>query len=170
MKKIITTVFSLCLILCLCFSFVGCTDDSNPSNFPNEPNQSEDETEDSGQNTEGEFAMTLEINGKIYNVVLDDNSTARDIVAKLPLELTINRYANHEHYASLPFTPTNDAPKTSHILAGHIYYWDGWNAFVINYIDWDIPPYQVVHIGEITDKSIIDVLENNESVVVKVDK
>lgn len=39
-----------------------------------------------------------------------------------------------------------------------MYYWDGWNAFVINYIDSDIGPYKVVHIGEIKDKSICDIL------------
>ena len=43
-----------------------------------------------------------------------------------------------------------------------MYYWDGWNAFVINYIDSDISPYKVVHIGEITDQSVVDVLTNAE--------
>ena len=42
--------------------------------------------------------------------------------------------------------------------AGHVYYWDGWNAFVINYIDSDISPYKVVHIGEIKDKSVCNIL------------
>lgn len=43
-----------------------------------------------------------------------------------------------------------------------MYYWDGWNAFVINYIDSDISPYNVVHVGEITDAGISDLLADAE--------
>ena len=46
-----------------------------------------------------------------------------------------------------------------------MYYWDGWNAFVINYIDSDITPYEVVHIGEITDASVSEMLENAEDTI-----
>lgn len=53
--------------------------------------------------------------------------------------------------------------------AGHVYYWDGWNAFVINYVDYDIAPYKVVHIGEITDAKISSYLQNaDENIVIRV--
>ena len=33
---------------------------------------------------------------------------------------------------------------------------------MINYEDYDISPYKVVHIGEIADKSIVDILTNED--------
>lgn len=74
-------------------------------------------------------------------------------------------------YLRLPFTPVFDQIRTSEIKAGHVYYWDGWNAFVINYVDYDISPYKVVHIGEITDTAISSYLQNaDENISVSVTK
>ncbi len=97
-----------------------------------------------------------------HSAALDDNETVKDIISQMPLDLSMVQYAGHEYYAELPFTPVFDETRTSEIKAGHVYYWDGWNAFVINYIDYDISPYKVVHIGEITDSSVVDVLTNAE--------
>lgn len=111
---------------------------------------------------EGEYKnMYIELNDKKYDVILDNNKTTSEILKNTPIKLSMSKYANHEYYSELPFTPTFDENRTSQIKAGHIYYWDGWNAFVINYEDYDISPYKVVHIGEIVDKSIIDILSNN---------
>ena len=107
--------------------------------------------------------MKVTINNKEYDVVLDDNATTRDILNNLPLELNLVRYAGHEYYSELSFRPTFDKDRTSDIKAGHLYYWDGWNAFVINFEDCNIEPYKVVHLGEITDKSVIELLENGEN-------
>ncbi len=112
-------------------------------------------------NTEKQ-SMNFIIAGKKYKAKINDNKTSQDIIKNLPLSLKYVRYAEHEYYAELPFKPVFDKERTSHILAGHIYYWDGWNAFVINYKECDISPYKVVHIGEIEDKSIIKYLETAE--------
>lgn len=104
--------------------------------------------------------MNITLDGQNYSVSLDNNETFKDIMNHLPLDLSMVRYAEHEYYAELPYKPVFDENRTSDIKAGHVYYWDGWNAFVINYVDYDIAPYKVVHIGEITDKSIVDVLMN----------
>ena len=114
--------------------------------------------------------MNFVIAGKTYKASVNDNKTSQDIIKNLPLSLNYVRYAEHEYYAELPLKPVFDKERTSHILAGHIYYWDGWNAFVINYKECDISPYKVVHIGEIEDKSIVKYLETadkNISVEVK---
>ena len=89
--------------------------------------------------------MSVNIGGK------EDNVTAREIAGHLPLKLEMKRYAGHEYFAELPFRPEFSTERTSHIKAGHIYYWDGWNAFVINYEDCDISPYKVVHVGTFTE-------------------
>lgn len=125
------------------------------------------EATDIEQNNAGDTIETMKItmDGTTYEVALDQNETVTDLVSHLPLELEIERYADHEYYAELPFTPVFDEERTSQIKAGHVYYWDGWNAFVINYIDWDIAPYQVVHIGEITDSSVSAYLTEAEDQV-----
>lgn len=106
--------------------------------------------------------MKIQLGNKEYEVKLDDNETTKEIISNMPLNLNMLKYAGHEYYSELPFKPTFDQNRTSQIKAGHIYYWDGWNAFVINYVDYDISPYKVVHIGEISDKSIVDILLNSQ--------
>ena len=79
------------------------------------------------------------------------------------------RYGGHKYYAELDFRSEFAEDRTSQIKAGHIYYWDGWNAFVVNYIDWDITPYEVVHIGKITDKTMVDeLLETDGTIIITV--
>lgn len=110
----------------------------------------------------GEYSMKVVINNKEYDVELNINDTSKDILSNLPLNLTMQRYAGHEYYSELPFTPKFDANRTSNIKSGEIYYWDGWNAFVINFEDYDISPYKVVHIGKILDDNISELLSNSE--------
>lgn len=151
MKKIIFLVVSI-----LCIGVFACAKDS---------------TEQKTQTDKEQQSMNFFIDGKTYKAVINNNKTSADILKNLPLELNYVRYAEHEYYAELPFKPVFDKERTSHILAGHIYYWDGWNAFVINYKECDISPYKVVHIGEIEDKSIVKYLETaDKNISVKVQK
>ncbi len=96
-------------------------------------------------------SIVINLDGKNYAAELEDNETVRNILKGLPLSLDIQRYAGHEYYAELPFRPEFAAERTSHIKAGHLYYWDGWNAFVINYEESNIEPYKVVHLGKINN-------------------
>ena len=139
MKKTIFFVVSL-----LCIGVFACAKGTSEQKIQN--------------NTEKQ-AMNFIIGGKTYKAVINNNKTSQDIMNNLPLSLNYVRYAKHEYYTELPFKPVFDKERTSHILAGHLYYWDGWNAFVINYKECDISPYKVVHIGEIEDKSIVKFLE-----------
>lgn len=102
--------------------------------------------------------MNIKIEDKTYEVNLIDGITKDDIVDMLPIDIKLSRFDNHEYSGTLPNKPRNDNNATSDIYAGHIYYWDGWNSFVINYKDLNIAPYKVVHIGEVTDKSMVEYL------------
>ena len=112
-------------------------------------------------NKEGAKSMKVIMNNKEYEVELDNNDTTNDILSNVPFDLNIQRYADNEYYGELSFKPKN-TEGNSEIQAGHIYYWDGWNAFVLNFEDRNIAPYKVVHIGEVKDKTIIDLLKNSE--------
>ena len=145
----------LLLLLIVCFS-TGC---SNNNEVNTNRNLDKNETINNKENVN---TMKVIINDKSYEVELFDSITKDKIINMLPLDLTLQKYAEHEYYSELPTKPTMDENTTSNILAGDIYYWDGWNAFVINYEDYDITPYKVVHIGEIKDKSIVDYLRKAE--------
>lgn len=134
-------------------------------NKTTQPETQTDGKENAINEKRDEDNMQLTINGTEYEVELDNNVTIDDIVKKLPLELTLTRYAGHEYYSELPFTPVFAKETTSNIKAGHVYYWDGWNAFVINYEDYDISPYQVVHIGEIKSEDVCEMLKNADETI-----
>ncbi len=183
-KIIILVAIIVVIIIAIAISVIVNKDDNDSSSNTNdiqndnvinndiEENTVTDDNNDNTNIQEGEeLSMKILLNNKEYEVKLNDTETTRDIVENMPLNLNLVRYAGHEYYSELPFRPTKDKETTSHIEAGHVYYWDGWNAFVINYIDYDIEPYQVVHIGEITDTSIIDVLQNaDENISIEVTK
>ena len=136
--------------------------------------QSDDLTNVSDQKTESnteksEKAMKLTLNAQEYNVTLNDNSTIDDILKLLPMTLEMQRYAGHEYYASLSETPTIEGvTKTSDIKAGGIYYWDGWNAFVINFEDINIAPYKVVHVGDINGNIVSELDKSGDTITVNV--
>lgn len=123
--------------------------------------------ETTAENTEEKEnqTMKIKINDTEYNVILQKNKTVDDLLKMLPLNLEMQRYAGHEYYASLEKTPYNDSDYgTSYIKANGVYYWDGWNAFVINYEDSDITPYKPVYIGNI-DGDISQLLKTTDNVI-----
>ena len=89
---------------------------------------------------------------------LDDNATARDLAAQLPLTLTFRDHNNVEKTAPLPRELSLDgAPEGHDPTAGDIGYWapDGDLVF---YYDSDAPYFNgIVRIGEIDGD--IDALE-----------
>lgn len=110
-------------------------------------------------------AMSIIIDGKEYDVELNSNKTVDALIEMLPLDLDMEEFDEHEYYSELSEKPSVALKKTSKIKEGYIYYWDGWNAFVINYKDVDISPYKVVPIGKIKEKDIIRVLEQSEETI-----
>ena len=136
--------------------------------------QSDDLTNVSDEKTESnteksEKTMKLTLNEHEYNVTLNNNSTTDDILKLLPMTLKMQRYAGHEYYASLSETPTIEGvTTTSDIKAGGIYYWDGWNAFVINFEDTNIAPYKVVHIGDVNGDIVSELSKSEDKITVNV--
>ncbi|MDP4201703.1 MAG: cyclophilin-like fold protein [Bacteroidota bacterium] len=108
-------------------------------------------------------SIRLTIDGKEFSVSLKDNQTVNDILKMLPLELTLQRYAEHEYYGKLPQKPSiKGVLMTSSACAGGIYYYDGWSAFTVLYGDAYIAPYEVVHIGDV-EPTVIEFLKNSDT-------
>lgn len=99
--------------------------------------------------------LKLTIDKKEYTATLNDNRTVEDIMKMLPMELTLQRYAGHEYYSSLPKKPSiKGVPMTSDAHAGGIYYYDGWSAFTVLFGEAHIAPFEVVHIGDLNEDVI----------------
>lgn len=115
----------------------------------------------------GVNAMTgdikINLNDKEYVISVDDNDTARDVFENIGDAISLTKYAGHEYTTALWFDVAAGDKQTSELLAGHIYYWAPGNAFVINYVDYDISPYSSIHIGEFVDKTICDVLMESKN-------
>lgn len=110
-------------------------------------------------------SMKLTIDGKEYTATLNDNRTVEDILTMLPMELTLQRYAGHEYYSSLPHKPSiKGVPMTSDAHAGGIYYYDGWSAFTVLFGDAHIAPFKVVHIGDVVEDIITPLAAAGETV------
>ena len=103
--------------------------------------------------------LKITIENHDFSVKLVESSTLDDILALLPLELELNRYAEHEYYADLPDKITTVPDQTSELQAGHLYFWPGGNSFVVNFKDYSIAPYKSIHLGEITDDNAAKILE-----------
>lgn len=100
-------------------------------------------------------SIKLTVDGKEYTATLNDNRTVEDILNMLPIELTLQRYAGHEYYSSLPKKPSiKGVPMTSDAHSGGIYYYDGWSAFTVLFGDAHIAPFEVVHIGDVNEDAI----------------
>lgn len=107
--------------------------------------------------------IRLTIDGKEFSVTLKDNQTVSDILKMLPLELSLQRYAGHEYYGTLPQKPSiKDVPMTSSAFAGGIYYYDGWSALTVLYGDAYIAPYEVAHIGD-AEPAVVEYLKNSDT-------
>lgn len=100
--------------------------------------------EDANVNT-----ATLRLDGRSYEIKLEDNPTAREIFEMLPLTLTLTPYSNLEYSARLPETPVYDgSPVTEDARLGTINYCKEYNSFVVICQDHH-DPFQEVKIAEI---------------------
>ena len=112
--------------------------------------------------------LTLDV--KEYTATLNDNRTAKDILNMLPMELTLQRYAGHEYYSSLPQKPSiKGVLMTSDAHAGGIYYYDGWSAFTVLFGDAYIAPFEVVHIGDVNEEVISQLAVAGATVQAKIE-
>lgn len=114
--------------------------------------------------------IKLTLDGKNYTATLKDNRTVEDILNMLPLELTLQRYAGHEYYSSLPEKPSMEGvPVTSEAHAGGIYYYDGWNAFTVLFGDANIAPFEVVHVGDVHEDVITPLSVAGANITAKIE-
>jgi hypothetical protein len=117
-----------------------------------------------------EKSIKLTLHGKEYTATLNNNRTVEDILNMLPMELTLQRYAGHEYYGLLPEKPSiMGVSMTSDAHAGGIYYYDGWGAFTVLFGDAHIAPFEVVHVGDVNEDVISQLVAAEDTVETKIE-
>jgi hypothetical protein len=85
---------------------------------------------------DGTMKIRVIIDGQTLSATLDDNATARDLAALLPLDLTLSDYASTEKVSDLPRRlATDGAPRSYKPSTGDITYYAPWGNLAIFYRD-----------------------------------
>lgn len=115
---------------------------------------------------ESKFKMTID--GKTYNVKLEDNELTKEILNLCPFEDEFQRYGEHEYYCRLQKDISKaNAIKTSKANKNKLYYFAGWNAFTIVFEDCDISPFEINFIGELEEDSTPQLRNSFDKIHVK---
>ena len=108
--------------------------------------------------------IQIRINETEYSAELTDTPLSESLFTQLPMELTMNRSADHEYYAPIDSRLNlQDAEKTGFVKAGGIYYFAPWKAVSLNFRDMDIRPYEVYVLGQ-AEPALVSVLETGGKV------
>jgi hypothetical protein len=77
--------------------------------------------------------INISIGGKILAASLADNTTARDFVSVLPLNLSMKDLFGREKYGDLPKALSENGPRTNRYKVGDIAYWSPSHQFAVYY-------------------------------------
>lgn len=78
--------------------------------------------------------ITISIEGQVLPATLEDNTTARDFAALLPLTLTLKDYASAEKIGDLPKRlSTAGAPESIDPSIGDVAYYAPWGNLALFY-------------------------------------
>jgi hypothetical protein len=130
-----------------------------------------DEDGDQNADTPGGTPVRITVGDTQLAARLDDNATARDLAAQLPLTLTFRDHNDVEKTAPLPRELSlDDAPDGHDPAAGDIGYWAP-DGDVVFYYDGDAPYFEgIVRIGEFDgDMEAIERLPEGASVTIELD-
>jgi hypothetical protein len=84
----------------------------------------------------GAMKISIEVEGKVITVTLEDSAVSTDFITLLPLTLTLNDYASTEKISDLPRRlSTQGAPAGSDPSIGDITYYSPWGNLAIFYRD-----------------------------------
>jgi hypothetical protein len=93
-------------------------------------------TPKSTSQTQTRMKIRLKLEDRVLTATLNDNKSARDLVAQLPLTLTLTDYSKTEKISDLPKKlSTEGAPAGYHPRVGDITYYAPWGNLAIFYKD-----------------------------------
>ncbi len=144
MKKVIISI----LLVSSIFIITGCNNTKEERNNSKNKQQITN-TKKKESNNSKKVIKTVKaiINGKEYNIMLEDNETSRVFINLLPQELKMNELNGNEKYVNLDTTLPTNSYNPKRINAGDVMLY-GNNCIVIFYKSFDTP-YSYTKIGHI---------------------
>lgn len=95
------------------------------------------------------LTMRLSVGKAVFTAMLEDNETARELSARLPLRLDMTELNGNEKYANLDRPLPSSPGKVRRIEAGDVMLW-GDDCLVVFYKSFDTP-YSYTRIGHVDD-------------------
>ena len=77
--------------------------------------------------------INIKVGGKLLTATLADNTTARDFVSVLPLNVSMNDLFGREKYGDLPKALSESGPRMSTYQVGDVAYWSPDHQFAVYY-------------------------------------
>ena len=165
MKKYILIPFML--LLTLAVSACSGDPDSTPLPDHEQPGQSDDEEGNNEENNSMNIKIT--IGDKTITATMENNVTARDLLSRLPLEITLNDYNNTEKiFYPDPKLETNGAPRGCTPVPGDITLYVPWGNVAIFYKSWS-HTNDLIKLGHIESNGI-EALSVSGDVNIKIEK
>ncbi|MBT3069152.1 cyclophilin-like fold protein [Rhodoferax sp. U11-2br] len=104
--------------------------------------------------------ITVRAGNTVFNATLNNNATARDFIAALPITLTMTRWGDREYYGKPGLKLSDQSPKRNDFDNGDIAWWPSGGSFAIffnNKVNPDIS--DLIVIGKISsDLKLFDTL------------
>lgn len=158
MKKFLLPILILNLIF-----FAGCASSNEaPAQNVSAQNISTQETETIATK------IKITVNGKTFDATLDDNESARTLIKKLPLEVTMTELNGNEKYYRFNETfPSNDE-RVGKISVGDLMLYD--SSYIVLFYKNFPTSYSYTRLGKILNAAELEKTLGGGNVTVKIEK
>lgn len=150
-KKILLGILIVIIILVVILIVVNLKDDNNDTNRDRGINTSEEINGD-----DLSMKINLTINGNSFTATLEDNETTKELLKRLPLEVSMSELNGNEKYYYFDESLSTNSYRIGKISTGDIMLY-GNDCLVIFYEDFDTP-YSYTRVGKIDN---VDNLKNS---------
>ena len=109
--------------------------------------------------------LKVTISGQTFHVQTCDDPLVGQIAAVCPMKMEFSRSGNHEYYARLPKSASDDkSKKTSDAHKNELMYFGGWNCLSLLFEDVNVSPYQLVKLGDF-EEDVASLLKQSKGTI-----
>lgn len=153
-KKILLGILIVIMILVVTLIVINLKEGNNDTNQDRKINTSEEVDGD-----DLSMKINLTINGNNFTATLDDNETTRELLSRLPLEVSMSELNGNEKYYYFDESLPTNSYRPGSINTGDIMLYER-DCLVIFYEDFNTP-YSYTRLGKIDNvDNLKDVLGN----------
>lgn len=166
MKKYILILFMLLLTLAVS----ACSGTPDDNSFPKNEQSGQSDNEEGNNEENSSMNIKITIGDQTITATMENNVTARDLLSRLPLEITLEDYNNttEKIYYPSPALNTENAPRGCAPVAGDITLYAPWGNVAIFCKNWS-QSNDLIKLGHI-DNNGIEMLKVPGDVKVKIER